>query len=155
MKKQKTRIAKFTVGRLYNLGSYEHVRYELTIEVPEGESATKAFQGVERLFVALNPKAPALVPSVTEIAHDKARIDRMRELLLNNGKEEFNRQHCSYVGTPKQYIARCQKSLNESIKRRQAWEARSRKARQMLEDLGGAAKWRDAKLEWDDDNDYF
>ena len=31
------KITKITVGRLHNLGNYEHVRYELTVEVPEGQ----------------------------------------------------------------------------------------------------------------------
>jgi hypothetical protein len=39
-------ITKITIGRLYNLGSYEHVRYELTAEVPQGESPATAIIGM-------------------------------------------------------------------------------------------------------------
>lgn len=28
-------VTKITIGRLFNLGSYEHVRYELTVEIRE------------------------------------------------------------------------------------------------------------------------
>ena len=45
-------------------------------------------------------------------------------------------------------------SLAESVAKRDAWEARSAKARKLLEDLGGAANWKDAKLEWDNDDEY-
>ena len=51
-------ITKITIGRLYNLGSYEHIRYELTCEIPSGESPATALIGLEKLIGALNPKLP-------------------------------------------------------------------------------------------------
>ncbi len=147
----KARITRITIGRLYNLGSYEHVRYELTVEIPENGLVSETFQGLERLFVALNPRAPSGVAAEHEITRDKRRLEHMKEL-LGKGEEEFRRENTYFVGTSEEYIARCEESLNKAIKSRQDWEARSKKAREMLEDLGGAAKWHDAKLEWDDDD---
>ena len=142
-------ITRLTVARLYNLGSYEHVRYELSVEVPDGQSASKALLGTERLLAALNPKSP--YPSETEIAHDKRRVERMKEL-LGKGEEEFRRENTHFVGTPEEYIARCEESVSEAVNRRQEWKSRQQRARQLFDDLGGAAKWHDAKLEWDKDD---
>lgn len=153
MNSTKPRISRITIGRLFNLGSYEHVRYELTIEVPEGESASTALEGAERLFVALNPKEPGSVSSESDIERQQRQVNDMKER-LSVGSGEFERYYGhGYVGTPEEYIARCEQSLAESIQKRQAWKARSQKARSLLDDLGGAAKWRDAKLEWDDDGE--
>lgn len=87
-----------TIGRLYNLGSYEHVRYELTAE-------------------------------------------------------EFRRRNGHFEGTPEEYVQRCKEMHGQNVAERNAWEERSAKARKMMDDLGGAAKWRDAKLDWEDYSD--
>lgn len=147
----KTKITRVTIGRLYNLGSYEHVRYELTVEIPDGESASKAVAGIERIFAALNPREPGSVQTETTILHDTRRVQDMKDRLAKS-PEDFEQYYRGYVGTPEEYIARCEESLNESIAKREAWKARSRKARELLDDLGGAAKWHDAKLEWNDDD---
>ncbi len=49
-------ITRITVDRLYNLGSYEHVKFSLSVDVKEGESAAVAMLGVEKIMEALNPK---------------------------------------------------------------------------------------------------
>ncbi len=140
------RVTKITIGRLYNLGSYEHVRYELSLEVGDGESAALALQGIERIMAALNPKRPGNVPSEIETAHEHRRMDAMNEL----SDEQFERMHGGYVGTRAEYMERIRHSTEEGEKRREVWKERSRKARELLDDLGGAAVWKDAKLEWDD-----
>lgn len=153
MKSTNSRISRISVGRLYNLGNYEHVRYELTIEVPEGATASETMEGVERLMAALNPREPGSVPSESTIQQDERRLTDMKER-FSVSSAEFERYYDpGYVGTPEEYIARCEQSLLESIRKRQAWKAKSKKARALLDDLGGAACWRDAKLEWDDDGE--
>lgn len=47
-----------------------------------------------------------------------------------------------------------QQSHADNVARREAWEARSAKARKLLEDLGGAANFKDAKLDWEDGDDF-
>jgi hypothetical protein len=143
-------ITKITVGRLYNLGSYEHVRYELTVEIKEGELAATALTGIERIFAALNPSTSG-VEKEYEIRNNANRVARMKELLEQKGEEEFRGQYNYFEGTPEEYIARCEQGVADSRAKRAAWEARSRKARELLDDLGGAARWRDAKLDWDND----
>jgi len=143
-------ITRITVGRLYNLGSYEHIRYELSVDVPVGESPATALVAVEKILSALSPKT--CTHSRIELERDKQRIADMRDVLATQGEEEFRRRHGhSFVGTPEEYIDRCQVSYDENVQRRGAWEYRSEKARKMLEDLGGAANWKDAKLDWEND----
>lgn len=145
------RATKLTVARLYNLGSYEHVRYEISVEVAEGESAATALIGLERILGALNPKSST--KSREELKREQENIDYMNEQLGLHGPEEFTYKHGHFEGTPQEYIERCTKSHLENVAKRDKWEARAAKARQLLEDLGGAANWKDAKLEWDD-NDF-
>ena len=145
-------ITKITIGRLYNLGSYEHVRYELTAEVPQGESAAVAIIGMEKIIAALSPKTST--HSRDELDREKRQVEEMHRKLSDEGPDEFHRYYGhDFVGTPEEYIGRCEKSHAENVARREAWEARSKKARLLLDDLGGAANWRDAKLDWDNDLD--
>lgn len=146
------KVTKITIGRLYNLGSYEHVRYELTAEVPEGESPATALLGMEKLLAALSPKTHT--HSRGELDREKHQVEAMRKLLAEKGPEEFRHRHSFFVGTPEEYIARCEESHAKSVAERDEWESRSEKARKMLDDLGGAANWKDAKLDWETD-DYF
>lgn len=150
------RISKITIGRLYNLGSYEHIRYEhiryeLTLEVPESESASLAILGLEKIIEALNPKTSTNTRGELDREHLNLTEKRNR---LSLSEDEFRRHYGHFVGTPAEYVERCELSHAENVKRRNAWEARSEKARKMLDDLGGAANWKDAKLEWENDGDF-
>lgn len=143
-------ITKITIGRLYNLGSYEHVRYELTVEVPQGESPATAILGMEKILEALNPKTHT--HSRGELEREKRQVEEMHRRFSDEGPDEFRRYHGHFVGTPEEYIARCEESHAANVAARDAWEARSAKARKLLEDLGGAANWKDAKLDWENDD---
>ncbi len=143
-------ITKITIGRLYNLGSYEHVRYELTAEVKDGDSAKETITGMERILEALSPKTST--HSREELAREKHQVQEMHRRLSEEGPDEFRRYYGhGFEGTPEEYIGRCEQSHEENVKRRAAWEARSARARELLDDLGGAAKWKDAKLDWETD----
>ena len=143
-------VTKITIGRLFSLGNYEHVRYELMVEIREGESATTALEGVERIFAALNPKETGSVPTEIDVKHDERRVQTMKDMLAA-GADEFDRYYGhGFTGTPEEYIARCEQSLLYSTMKREVWKARAKAARALLDDLGGAAKWHDAKLTWED-----
>jgi len=141
-------VTRITVGRLYNLGSYEHVRYELTVEIKDGESAATAMKAIEKILAGLSPKTST--HSRDELERSARQIDEMHKLLSDSGPDEFRRIHSHFVGTPEEYIARCEKSQNENLVARLEWESRSERARKMLDDLGGAAQWKDAKLDCED-----
>jgi hypothetical protein len=146
----KARISRITVGRLYNLGSYEHVRYELALEIPEGASASEAIIGVERLLEALNPSKLKSCKSESDLEREKLRLQE--DALLSD--EEFHRRYGhSYTGTRGEYQARMRDGWRESKERREMVAAIAKNARLMFDDLGGAAQWKDAKLDWEDHND--
>ena len=142
-------LSKITIGRLYNLGSYEHVRYELTVEVPQGESPMTAMIGLEKLMSALNPKRPSGVPAREETERATSTIAAMKQMSDEDFKSHYN--YGSAKGSREEITERYEKDLADGIAKLEAWEARSRKARKLLEDLGGAANWKDAKLDWEDD----
>jgi hypothetical protein len=153
--KAKTRVSRITVGRLYNLGNYEHVRYDVTVEVPEGESATKAMVGIERIIKALAPEKTASVKTHGDIIRERAHVDRMRAALKLDGPDKFRQRHGLFEGTPQEYIKRCYQSYVANRKKRVAWDRRAERARAKLDAIGGAAYWKDAKLDWEsDENDY-
>ena len=141
-------ITKITIGRLFNLGSYEHVRYELTAEVPAGESPATALIGLEKIITALNPKMPTGCISVEEEERRNRIINEMDAL----GDEEFRSLYLWGENTTRaDYMRETIDDLVKGVEQRKEWEARSVKARKLLEDLGGAANWRDAKEDWDNE----
>lgn len=143
-------VTKITIGRLYNLGSYEHVRYELTAEIPSGESPATAIIGMEKIISALNPKLPYGCISVDDEKRKLLEIEAMKAL----DDDSFNNRYLWGGKTNRsEYMRRTIDDLNEGISKRKQWEARASKARKLLEDIGGASNWKDAKLDWDMDGD--
>jgi len=145
------KVTKITLGRLYNLGSYEHIRYEVSVEIPEGESAAVTMIGLEKLMEALSPKTSTHTKD--ELLREERRLKAMGED-LGLDEDAFRRKHGFFEGSPLEYVKRCNESHNENVARRDAWEKRSAKARMLLDDLGGAANWKDAKLDWENDDDW-
>jgi hypothetical protein len=138
-------ISKITVGRLYNLGNYEHIRYELTAEIPDGESAATALIGIENILNALNPKRPFGCPTFDDIRRQDA------SLRLVEAESDHNFEH-RYGSEKSQYLANERAKLAENMKRQQEWDDKQKRARFLLQDLAGAANYKDAKLEWDDES---
>lgn len=67
---------------------------------------------------------------------------------------EWELQYKHYTGTPTEIIERHRKSLDEEIEKASKAKDVAKRARELLDDIGGASKWTDAKLDWDDeDND--
>jgi hypothetical protein len=143
------RVSKITIGRLYNLGSYEHVRYEISVEVPEGESADAAFKGLAKILNGLKPLSKLGIKSQEELERSAAEIERMRTMPVVDWERQYG--HCK--GTAMEVIERYQKAHDEEQAKTDAARERFDKARDLLDDLGGAAVWKDAKLDWDNDND--
>jgi hypothetical protein len=146
----KSRVTRINIGRVYNLGNYEHVRFDLTVEVPDGESAEKAMLGLEKIITALKPEKT--IKSKLELEQEAGRIAAMA--LMSDA--EFTRAHGGYGAQPRAaQIEYARKRLEEEKARSEASIKRSKKARALLDDLGGASEWKDAKLSWEDhDDDY-
>ena len=150
------KVTKITLARLYNLGSYEHVRYELSVDLGAGDSAANAMLGLEHIMSALNPKTST--SDRPELERKARRINELKTDLAAStgeaGENEFRRKHGHFEGTPEEYVSRCEQSFLANVAKRTAWEERAQKARKLLDDLGGAVHWKDAKLDWESDADY-
>jgi hypothetical protein len=142
-------ITKITIGRLYNLGSYEHVRYELTAEIQDGESVKDAVTGMEKILAGLAPLKTACISTESEIAQKTKEVQDMKTMPVVDWQRRYG--HCT--GTAAEVIERYETSLQEEIEKRNKAVARAKRAREFFDDLGGAAKWKDAKLDWQDYND--
>lgn len=143
------RVSRVSVGRVYNLGNYEHVRYEITVDIPGGESATRAIIGVERILAGMKPIKDE-VHSAAQIAHASGEISRMKE--ATDDVWQRNWGHCT--GTREEVIARYENSFAETMTKRAAAIQRAKYARLLFDSLHGAEQFKDAKLDWDDDQDY-
>ena len=145
------KVSKITIGRLYNLGSYEHVRYEISVEMTEGESPATAMIGLEKIIAALSPKTHT--HSRDELNRELLTVTELGKHLNEMSEEEFRRRHGFFEGSPVDYWKRCEQGYLQNVSQRVAWEQRSSKARKLLEDLGGAANWKDSKMDWEDNDD--
>ena len=122
------RVSRITVGRLHNLGNYEHVRYEIAVDVPEGASAMQTLSNVERVLAGLDPK-----PAVSEYDLQRA------SAALAKPVEDWSDWERDNVTAYRNYIAK-----NE------AWRAEQKLAREALDDIGGTSVYTDAKDKWED-----
>lgn len=137
----KSKITRFTIGRLYNLGNYEHVRYELTVQVAEGRSAALALRNTLKLLKAVNPKPPV---ASFDYERAKSQIEKPDEWHKNIAdKAEQSRARKEMVVEAK-----------KTVKKFETWVNRRHAAEIVLDDIGGSKAFKDAKLSWDDNNDY-
>lgn len=150
--KPKPRVTKITIGRLYNLGSYEHIRYEVTVDVPLGTSAGKTMIALERLMNGLAPESKSYTQDHRTIDRAEKQVAEMADLLRRKGEEEFRQRYGHFEGTSKEYIARCAETAKKERKKRIAWERKAKRARLLLDSLGGVSVRKDAKLEWEPDD---
>lgn len=148
------KTTKLTIARLFNLGSYEHIRYEITVELAEGDSAEKTIIGLEKVMESLKPECKTAVKSRSDLRRDAARIAELRAKLVQTTEDQFRHQVGHFVGTPVEYIARLESAHIEEMGKRVAYEMRCQKARALLDDLGGSEKFTDCKLSWQDDTDW-
>ncbi len=127
-------ISKITVARLYNTGNYEHVRYEMCVDVAEGESASAAFAGITSILSRLKPDRSR--PESDEIERDALQVVRMRTCT----DEEWDRDHKYSVGSRDEIIARYEVALAEKKKKRAESIAAEKTALKDLDDVAGSAK---------------
>lgn len=124
--KSKPRVSRITVGRLYNLGNYEHVRYEITVDVPAGVKPSHALTQTLRVLKAANPKPPC---SDYEIRTARESMAKKPEDLT-----EYDRGHMDI--------------FKQRVERYDAWLAQKERALRILDDIGGSKVEVDAKEAW-------
>lgn len=124
-----TKVSRITIGRLYNLGNYEHIRYEIAVDVENGDDAGKTMRNLEKILAALDPKPQAL---------DDYSLSSLSEL-----------EKLAKESTLTPYQKDQLENLREKYALRRAGIARRNSARAALNNLGGTAVFTDAKQEWE------
>lgn len=129
---QVTRITQLRIGRMHNLGNYEHIKYEVTVEIAPNDDAGKLLVNVESILNDLQVDLP----------HSEWEISCAKDLLAKPEADldEFNVKR---LPDAKRKIAENQAAM----KRREA-------ARLALSTLNYESEHKDAKDNWDDDDDY-
>lgn len=131
---EKPRVSRITIGRLYNLGNYEHIRYEIAADIPDGEDAANVIVNLESILGALNPKPEAAG------GYHRGRLKELIEI----------QKAGSLTPSQAETLADLQKqnaAYRHGVERRE-------KARAALNDLGGTTVFTDAKDKWDDEYEY-
>jgi hypothetical protein len=114
------------------------------VDLGPRDSAEAAMIGLEKIMEAMNPKRTC--KTWEEIKREEFRLAELR----NMSNEDFHRQQGrSYAGTREEYQDWIGAGIAEQKQRIDAWDKRHAKARRLLDNLGGASKWKDAKLDWD------
>ena len=127
--KKSSRVRTITIGRLYNLGNYEHVRYEIAVDVGDSDPV-KAFEDVCSILHGLNPKSPV----------DAWDLQRAKKVLAKPASD-LTELETAGLGDYRKIIGD-----------HEAWEALRAESRLKLAALGGAAVHVDAKQTWEQDD---
>jgi len=141
-------ISKITIGRLYNLGNYEHIRYEVTVDVAPGESAAQAVRGLENIMAGLKPieKLPG-VQSRTELKRADATITALKHM----DEEQFQREYGWHGRTREEITQQLTEELQAKREKTRLAYERAAQAREHFDNLGGASVYTDSKDDWDTD----
>lgn len=125
-----TRVSRIQIQRLHNLGNYESIRYEVTVDVAPGDNAATILSNLET----------ALEDIQCECDVSKSRYEmyllRMSEPTDKNGEPWTERE----ISNAKEGIAKYEAVL-----------ARREAARELLTHLHVVRERRDAKENWDED----
>lgn len=125
--KPKSHVTRLTIARLYSVGNYEHIRFELGAEVPKGGSAKQTLLDLGAIIARLKP---VRIPYNYGVA--KAALQKLPEQMSEAEKARLD----EYRSIVSEY--ECAKNLRlEALNK--------------LDDLGGTSKHTDAKDSWDDE----
>jgi hypothetical protein len=139
------RISRITIGRLHNLGNYEHVRYEVTVELPPGTSPASVLHRTEQLLNDLQPKAPHHAYEVLGARRELAKAEPKLVDFVNS-RDEYNTAEERYRSAVLER-ERCAKVVHRYDEWRKCRDA----AHLAFDELGGTRVHTDAKDNWDDE----
>lgn len=138
------RISRITMGRLHNLGNYEHIRYEVTVDLPPGTSPSSVARELEDTLNALEPKQPVSDWDLRQAMKTLAEPEPTLQQMVDDD-DPFD--------GPEQALRRVQADRERArlhITRHQAWTKSRDAALARLDQLGGASLHSDAKDNWED-----
>lgn len=123
----RARVTHIAVSRLFNLGNYQNVRYDVGVDVPAEANAEDIFRELRYILAALKP-----IPQPSCLDEFRRAIKKPESERSNYEKENFE----AWTETIAAWELR-KKTRNEAIK--------------ALDSLGGHSEFRDAKESWSDD----
>lgn len=122
------RVSRLSVGRLCNLGNYEHIRYEVTVDIPEGVDVAKTLTTIETALNTLAVRPPdgwTYRHAVEVLAKAPGELTSLETEQLGNHRE--------------------------MVKRMDVWKAKQEYARALLGDFSLSSEYTDHKMDWQDD----
>ena len=127
------RITHVEIARLHNLGNYEHVRYQVKVELPLGTSPASVIGELEQLLADLQPKCP----------WDTYDLIYAQKLVQRHEPEQ---------GEAAEDFARRRDAARDKLARYETWKEQRDQALAKLDQFGGLASHTDAKSTWSDDD---
>lgn len=128
-KKPKARVTNISVSRLYNLGNYQNVKYDIAAEVPKGASAVETMRQLVHILQMLEPLR--------------------RPHSYSMFKEAIKKTNTEQSAYEKEHVKEWQEEAAAFELKRELRD----KAFMALDDLGGSLIAKDAKDTWDDPDD--
>ena len=125
VKPQPTRITRIAIQRLHNLGNYESVRYEVTVDVSPTDNAGKVLATLETALEDIRAKSFSSTWDIERAQKKLAKPEDFEPWEIENAKE--------------------------TITQHEAVLAKREAARQILSSFSLEQEHRDAKDNWEDD----
>jgi predicted RNA binding protein with dsRBD fold (UPF0201 family) len=129
---QKSRVSRIHVGRVYNLGNYENMRVEVTVEIGTDDDPGKVLHSVENILGDLRASAGV----------DDWQLSRARRILAKP-EEELDEDDRQRLDGAREAVAK----VEAAMLKRQA-------AREALTTLNYRSEHKDHKEDWEDEGDY-
>jgi Fe-S cluster assembly scaffold protein SufB len=125
------RVSRISIGRLYNLGRYEHKRYEISLDIPEGADAAAAMHRLQSILWDLRP-----------VKVDDYTLSRSKRLIAKaDAGEELAEHEKEDLENSRAYVEKIE-----------AGKQRIVQAVAALNSFGGTSEYKDHKEDWDQDD---
>jgi hypothetical protein len=125
---QNARITRIGIGRMVNLGNYEHIRYDITVELQPQNKPSEVFGIVEGILSVLAKKPP----------HPEHEINEARRCLAVQASA-LSEWEIRNLGI-----------FRKKLEEYDQWQHENRIARKQLDQLGGTAEYTDHKETWEE-----
>lgn len=141
MTKPQSRITSLSVGRVYNLGNYENLRFEITVDIPQGRSPSLVLKNLAFVMRAANPKGPH-----SRFDYDHA-VTKLKDPAAWHKNVKPDKERRKRI---RDMVKDCKKIVREY----EAWLKRRAIAQSMLDRIGAVRQFKDHKNDWQDDLDF-
>lgn len=135
------RVSRVTIGRLYSLGNYEHVRYEVSVDLPPGASPASVIGDLDTLMAGMSPKAPHSDYAVGRAIHTVSKpeptlADMQAEGNGNDDDFQFGRSPEDQLRDALREREQARKVITEQ----EQWRKTRETALRRFDELGGTAR---------------